>query len=125
MQRAMLCAAVASAAVAAPAPGQDPTREEIDSLREQVAELKETVAALKAGQQDPNDLSAARAAEIRAQVTSVLADAETFAVACFRTFDQLLDLGRILQIRELFPFAARQLIYSAGVIASAGAVIER
>jgi hypothetical protein len=79
MERFVLCAVATCGALAAPAWGQDPTREEIDSLREQVAELKETVAALKAGQQDPNDLSAARAAEIRAQVTSVLADAESRA----------------------------------------------
>ncbi len=79
MQRDMLCAVATGAALVAPAWGQDSTRQEIDSLREQVAELTETVAALKAGQQDPNDLSAARAAQIRAQVSSVLADAETRA----------------------------------------------
>jgi hypothetical protein len=79
MYRHMLRAAAVCASIGAPAWGQDATRQEIDSLREQVAELKETVAALKAGQEDPGALDAARAAEVRALVTGVLADAESRA----------------------------------------------
>lgn len=76
MQREFVCAAALGAFLGSPAWGQDSKDPEIESLRQEVAELKESVAALKAGQEDPNHLSRQRAAQIRAMVLDVLADAD-------------------------------------------------
>ncbi len=96
----MLPAVAVWVLLVAPVSGQDSTREEIEALREQVAELRETVAALKAGQQDPHELSAARAAEIRALVTSVLADAEARASLQAEGADAGWDKGFYLRSRD-------------------------